>query len=121
MVGMVEASLSQLGLCFVSVHFVCLLSLEELKNKMNEGQQLSSRRLMELEKRKKNKRGVNAEMKKFNAELNAKKREITGTSILPGYKSSISKTSPFCLPYINLQLFSSCPISRSCRNGRTAM
>ena len=47
---------------------------------MNEGQKFSTKRLAELEKYKKNKKAVNAEKKKFNAELNAKKREIAGTS-----------------------------------------
>ena len=52
--------------------------MEELKGKMHEGQKKNAQLLEYLEKWKRKKKEVNAEKKRFNSELTAKKREITG-------------------------------------------
>ncbi|KAL5265398.1 hypothetical protein ACHWQZ_G006196 [Mnemiopsis leidyi] len=54
-----------------------LFRLEELKAKMHEGQKRNTQLLEILEKYKRKKKEVNAERKRFTAELAAKKREIT--------------------------------------------
>ncbi|XP_063676728.1 structural maintenance of chromosomes protein 6-like isoform X2 [Bolinopsis microptera] len=51
--------------------------LEELKGKMHEGQKKNTQLLDVLEKYKRKKKEVNTEKKRFNAELTAKKREIS--------------------------------------------